>query len=48
MAARDGDRDIDNAIQYEITAGAVDIFGINQQDGTVYSKVSSTRVCNTR
>ena len=39
MKAVDGDRSINNEIEYSITAGPDHIFGINKNTGTVYSKV---------
>ena len=36
--AVDGDRMINNAIEYEITSGPGQMFGINKNTGTVYSK----------
>mgnify|MGYP003330308429 FL=1 len=34
----DGDREINNDIEYEIVSGPGQMFGINKNTGTVYSK----------
>ena len=34
----DGDREINNDIEYEIISGPGQMFGINKNTGTVYSK----------
>ena len=39
VKAVDGDRSINNDIEYSITGGPDNIFGINKDTGTVYSKV---------
>ena len=38
MKAIDGDRNINNEIEYEITSGPEHVFGVNKNTGTIYSK----------
>ena len=38
VKAVDGDREINNDIEYEIVSGPGQMFGINKNTGTVYSK----------
>ena len=39
VRAVDGDRDVNHAIEYAIVSGPGQVFGINKDTGTVYSKV---------
>ena len=38
VKAIDGDRNINNEIEYEITSGPEHVFGVNKNTGTIYSK----------
>ena len=40
VRAVDGDRDVNHAIEYAIVSGPGQVFGINKDTGTVYSKVT--------